>query len=114
MRRKLDNDAEPLRCSFCRKRQEDVGKLISSPSESSRAYICDECVAVCARILEDEREEAAPEAGEPHPLVDDPLASELIRAVEAWVTEESLGKPAAEELGRVREVAGMMLASRPA
>ncbi len=34
-----------------------VGKLISSPSDYPRAYICDECIAVCNSILEDDRSE---------------------------------------------------------
>ena len=50
---------EPLRCSFCRKSQESVRRLISSPDERPRAYICDECVAVCNSILEDETHEKA-------------------------------------------------------
>jgi ATP-dependent Clp protease ATP-binding subunit ClpX len=37
-----------------------VAKLISSPSDYPRAYICDECVAVCNSILEDDRGEAHP------------------------------------------------------
>jgi ATP-dependent Clp protease ATP-binding subunit ClpX len=45
---------EPLRCSFCHKSQDAVRKLISSPDERARAYICDECVAVCNTILEDD------------------------------------------------------------
>jgi len=36
-----------------------VAKLISSPSDYPRAYICDECVAVCNSILEDDRGDAA-------------------------------------------------------
>src|SRR3981081_3042903 len=44
-----------LRCSFYHKRQAAVAKLISSPSDYPRAYICDECVAVCNSILEDDR-----------------------------------------------------------
>jgi ATP-dependent Clp protease ATP-binding subunit ClpX len=48
---------ESLRCSFCHKSQEVVGKLISSPSDYPRAYICDECIAVCNSILEDDRSE---------------------------------------------------------
>ena len=52
---------EPLRCSFCHKTQEQVEKLISSPSEYPRSYICNECVGVCQQILEDEkREQASP------------------------------------------------------
>jgi ATP-dependent Clp protease ATP-binding subunit ClpX len=46
---------ETLRCSFCHKSQDAVAKLISSPSDYPRAYICDECVAVCNSILEDDR-----------------------------------------------------------
>ncbi len=48
---------ETLRCSFCHKAQDVVGKLISSPSEYPRAFICDECIAVCNSILEDDRAE---------------------------------------------------------
>ena len=48
---------ESLRCSFCHKSQDVVGKLISSPSDYPRAYICDECIAVCNSILEDDRQE---------------------------------------------------------
>jgi len=51
---------EALRCSFCHKSQDAVAKLISSPSDYPRAYICDECVAVCNSILEDDRGEANP------------------------------------------------------
>jgi ATP-dependent Clp protease ATP-binding subunit ClpX len=48
---------ESLRCSFCHKSQDLVGKLISSPSDYPRAFICDECIAVCNSILEDDRGE---------------------------------------------------------
>jgi ATP-dependent Clp protease ATP-binding subunit ClpX len=38
-----------------------VEKLISSPSEYPRSYICNECVGVCQQILEDEkREQSSP------------------------------------------------------
>ncbi|MCB1021161.1 MAG: AAA family ATPase, partial [Acidobacteria bacterium] len=48
---------ETLRCSFCHKSQEVVGKLISTPGDYPKSYICDECVAVCNSILEDDRPE---------------------------------------------------------
>jgi ATP-dependent protease Clp ATPase subunit len=44
-----------MTCSFCHKHQDVVGKLISSPSDYPRAYICDECIAVCNSILEDDK-----------------------------------------------------------
>ncbi len=53
MKRAGSDDA--LRCSFCHKSQDVVGKLISSPSDYPRAYICDECIAVCNSILEDDK-----------------------------------------------------------
>jgi ATP-dependent Clp protease ATP-binding subunit ClpX len=51
---------ESLRCSFCHKSQDAVAKLISSPSDYPRAYICDECVGVCNSILEDDRSDVLP------------------------------------------------------
>src|ERR1700748_698187 len=56
-----------LRCSFCHKSQDAVAKLISSPSDYPRAYICDECVAVCNSILEDDRS-ATPPSSTPNQL----------------------------------------------
>ena len=64
MKRTGSDDA--LRCSFCHKSQDVVGKLISSPSDYPRAYICDECIAVCNSILEDDKGE--PAAGAPNKI----------------------------------------------
>ena len=63
---KKQTPEEGLCCSFCHKTQEQVEKLISSPSDYPRAYICDECVRVCDQILEEEkREQATPPARRP-------------------------------------------------
>lgn len=43
-----------VRCSFCNKTQDQVRKLIAGPSG---VYICDECVEICADIIEEEYEE---------------------------------------------------------
>jgi len=59
VRTRTGND-EVLRCSFCHKSQDAVAKLISSPTDYPRAYICDECVGVCNSILEDDRGEGHP------------------------------------------------------
>ena len=64
MKRAGSDDA--LRCSFCHKSQDVVGKLISSPNDYPRAYICDECIAVCNSILEDDRHDQP--YGTPHKL----------------------------------------------
>ncbi len=36
-----------LRCSFCLKAEEEVARIIAGPG----SYVCDECVALCVRIL---------------------------------------------------------------
>jgi ATP-dependent protease Clp ATPase subunit len=64
--RKPSEDA--LRCSFCHKSQDVVGKLISSPSDYPRAYICDECVMVCYSILQDDKGATAPPHEPHHPV----------------------------------------------
>ncbi len=40
-----------IRCSFCHKTEDQVRKLIAGPDGS---FICDECVGICAEILEEE------------------------------------------------------------
>ncbi len=57
---------DSLRCSFCHKTQDTVAKLISSPSDYPRAYICDECVGVCNSILDDDKHEVQPVSSPAH------------------------------------------------
>ena len=52
-----------LRCSFCRKSHEIVTKLIATPGDYPKSYICDECVSICSAILEEERSTKPPEEG---------------------------------------------------
>jgi len=52
---------EVLRCSFCNKPQDRVKKVITNPDEMPvRVYICNECVAVCNSILEDDKKTKMP------------------------------------------------------
>ena len=54
-------NSDNIRCSFCNKTQDQVRKLIAGPSG---VYICDECVEICADIVEEgyeEEEETAEE-----------------------------------------------------
>ena len=44
---------DQIRCSFCNKPQSQVRKLIAGPGG---VYICDECIDVCAEIMEEEFE----------------------------------------------------------
>ena len=56
---------DTLRCSFCHKSQDAVAKLISSPVDGPRAYICDECVTVCNSIMEDDRGDGQSDGASP-------------------------------------------------
>jgi ATP-dependent Clp protease ATP-binding subunit ClpX len=79
---------EILRCSFCHKSQDAVAKLISSPSDYPRAYICDECVAVCNSILEDDRT-ATPPAQTPNQL---PKPQEVKAFLDEYVIGQEVTK----------------------
>ncbi len=48
-----EDDKDQFFCSFCGKTQKEVKKLIAGPS----VYICNECVALCEEIIEDEKRE---------------------------------------------------------
>lgn len=52
MANKFDN---PYRCAFCGKTQDQVQKLIAG---MGNVYICDECVEVCAELVEEELQES--------------------------------------------------------
>ena len=45
---------DKIRCSFCNKTEDQVRKLIAGPNG---IYICDECVDICAEIIEEELDE---------------------------------------------------------
>ncbi len=84
---KRSGSDDTLRCSFCHKSQDVVGKLISSPSDYPRAYICDECIAVCNSILEDDRQEHS--YGGPHKL---PKPLELKEYLDQYVVGQEATK----------------------
>ena len=47
---KKDDTPKNIKCSFCGKSQEHVNRIIAGPG----VYICDECVAVCENIIEND------------------------------------------------------------
>jgi hypothetical protein len=102
------------RCSFCGKSSAVVSKMITSPIDAPKTYICDECVQVCASILEDEGIQighpvAIQPGPEASPLLTHPLTPQLLSSIEVWIRQESLGKYAAEELVGVRRLALRMI-----
>jgi ATP-dependent protease Clp ATPase subunit len=44
-----------LRCSFCKKNEDEVAKLVAGP----RVYICDNCIAIAKRIMDDDSPRSA-------------------------------------------------------
>jgi len=54
-------DTSTLFCSFCGKSQHDVKKLIAGPA----VFVCDECVALCTKIIAETPDRPAPEGQEP-------------------------------------------------
>jgi ATP-dependent protease Clp ATPase subunit len=45
-----------LRCSFCGKNETEVLKLVAG----QRGYICDECIAIASRIINDSDDDCQP------------------------------------------------------
>lgn len=66
------------RCSFCRKRKDEVGKLIEGPS----VYICDHCIQLCSHIIDDETDEVAEKRG---PSVKIPSPREIKSFLDQYV-----------------------------
>ena len=54
-------------CSFCKRTQEEVNRLIAGPDH---VFICDECVDLCRDILEEDTPPAAAAAEfQPHRIL---------------------------------------------
>lgn len=66
---KFGESSDLVKCSFCGKPQKEVKKLIAGPG----IYICDECVDLCASIVQEETTDG-PKRTTPLPS---PLSSEL-------------------------------------
>ena len=46
------NNEQPIRCSFCGKRENQASRLIAGPG----VYICSDCVQACSDLLREEYE----------------------------------------------------------
>ena len=83
---KYDSSKE-LVCSFCNKPQSMVRRLIAGPD----VYICDECVAMCQDILDEEfgkmKEEATVDFSGPLPT-----PSEIRKALDDYVIDQDRAK----------------------
>ena len=50
---------ETMHCSFCKKTQHEVRKLIAGPD----VFICDDCVDICATVMSEEGRDVAAKPG---------------------------------------------------
>ena len=71
-----------MRCSFCHKNQSAVERLIASPGDAGRAYICNECIVICQSILDEERQKQEATATAPPRL---PKPAEIKEFLDQYV-----------------------------
>ena len=64
-----------LRCSFCRKTDSEVSKLVAGP----RVYICDACAAIATQLMNN------PSAGNHPPSVQPSRLSKLLSHVRDFI-----------------------------
>jgi len=79
------SQVEP-RCSFCRRNREEVHRLIAGPDD---VFICDECVALCQEILEEEAEQAPPPEFKLERI---PSPREMYHDLNEWVVGQDQAK----------------------
>ena len=73
-----NNEREPVRCSFCGKPEQSVERML----HSSRANICDNCVALCYEMLVDEGIFPEPGSSRSKRPVDPDKVPELLKPTE--------------------------------
>ena len=81
-----------IRCSFCGRSQDQVRKMIAGPSGSG-VFICDECIDICADIVEEEFYEQQQEMANDTPQIN------LLKPAEikAFLDEYVIGQEAAKK-----------------
>lgn len=82
MTAKKRGEPENLFCSFCGKNQKEVKKLIAGPA----VYICDECIALCSEIIE---EESGKDLANPEPRI---IPRQIKAKLDDYVIEQDTAK----------------------
>ena len=88
------NSESKIRCSFCNKSQDQVRKMIAGPAG---VYICDECVEICADIIDEELDGGINEEGD---FSEDNLDIKLLKPVEikAFLDDYVIGQELAKKI----------------
>ncbi|EJD8470499.1 ATP-dependent Clp protease ATP-binding subunit ClpX [Staphylococcus pseudintermedius] len=80
---KFNDDEENLKCSFCGKGQDQVKKLVAG----SGVYICNECIELCAEIVEEELNQQQAEE-----LTELPTPKEIMDQLNSYVIGQEKAK----------------------
>lgn len=80
---KFNDDEENLKCSFCGKDQDQVKKLVAG----SGVYICNECIELCAKIVEEELNQQQAEE-----LTELPTPKEIMDQLNSYVIGQEKAK----------------------
>ncbi|EMB9413237.1 ATP-dependent Clp protease ATP-binding subunit ClpX [Staphylococcus pseudintermedius] len=80
---KFNDDEENLKCSFCGKDQDQVKKMVAG----SGVYICNECIELCAEIVEEELNQQQAEE-----LTELPTPKEIMDQLNSYVIGQEKAK----------------------
>ncbi|RPA65089.1 ATP-dependent Clp protease ATP-binding subunit ClpX [Aerococcus agrisoli] len=80
-----DDEQTTIHCSFCGKSQDEVDKIIAGPG----VYICNECVALCQEIIDEETNQ---ERQESYTMVEPPKPTEIRAILDDYVIGQDQAK----------------------
>ncbi len=83
------DDPKMLRCSFCDKTQDQVGRLVAGPG----VYICDECIELCFEIIDEESRDSVSSAqGTHYEHADIPKPQEIKASLDKYIIGQERAK----------------------
>lgn len=80
-----DDEQTTIHCSFCGKSQDEVDKIIAGPG----VYICNECVALCQEIIDEEVDQKRQES---YTMVEPPKPTEIRSILDDYVIGQDQAK----------------------